>query len=488
MTDLNSSTLSAANDNVVIPPYDRDATLPGIVHFGLGGFSRAHLTMYLDRLLAAGGDAGWALSGVGLMPLDARMRDTMNAQDRLYTLVTRSPDGTAEARIIGSVAEYLFAPDDPEAVLERLAAPTTRIVTLTVTEAGYGVDDATGSFDLDRAGARADAAVGAVPTTVWGYLTAALARRKDRGLSPFTVLSCDNIQGNGAVAREALTSFARHVDPELAAFIETDVAFPNSMVDRITPATTPADIDTVEKLTGLRDEWPVGSEQFEQWVIEDRFPAGRPPLETAGAQFVDDVAPYEKMKLRLLNASHQAMSYLGLLEGFTYVHDVCEDPDFAAFLRAYMHDEAEPTLDPVPGIDLADYQDQLISRFSNRAIMDTLARQVVDGSDRVPKFLVPVIQDRLATDQPLDRCALVLAAWSAALLVGARSPERRLITSDTRLEALEAAALADDEQPGAFLRLVPTLGIDDERLTAAYVAARTRLAELGPREAVRTLA
>ncbi|MCK6065852.1 MULTISPECIES: mannitol dehydrogenase family protein [Microbacterium] len=483
MTDLNSSTLSNANDNVVIPPYDRDETLSGVVHFGLGGFSRAHLAMYLDRALSAGGERGWGVCGVGLMPGDARMRDVLAAQDRLYTLVTRSPDGATDARVIGSVAEYLYAPDSPEAVIEKLASPEVRIVSLTVTEAGYGVDDVTGRFDLDRAGARSDAVAGAVPTTVWGFLVAGLARRRERGIPPFTVLSCDNIQGNGAVAREALVGFARVAAPGLADWIATEVAFPNSMVDRITPATTSADIDAVEEITGLRDAWPVCAEEFAQWVIEDRFPAGRPALETVGAQFVADVAPYEKMKLRLLNASHQAMSYLGLLAGFTYVHDVVDDPDFAAFLGAYMREEAEPTLDPVPGIDLAAYRAQLLARFSNRAIQDTLARQVVDGSDRIPKFLVPVIEDRLATGGSLARCALVLAAWQACLARGAEDERQRLITHDIRLPLLEAAAVADEADPGAFLTHVPTLGVDDPRLREAYLAARALLSERGPRGA-----
>lgn len=488
MADLNSSTLSNANDNVVIPSYDRVGTLSGIVHFGLGGFSRAHLAMYLDRALSEGGSAEWGLCGVGLMPGDARMRDVLAAQDRLYTLVTRTPDGSAQAQVIGSIAEYLYAPDDPEAVIEKLASPAVRIVSLTVTEAGYGVDDATGIFDVDRAGARVDTTPGATPTSVWGFLAAGLRRRRDRGLRAFTVLSCDNIQANGEVAREALVSFTRAVDPELAEWISAEVAFPLSMVDRITPATTPADIEAVERLTGLRDAWPVSSEAFAQWVIEDRFPAGRPDLERVGVQFVDDVSPYEKMKLRLLNATHQAMSYVGLLEGFAFVHEVVDDADFSAFLAGYMREEAEPTLDAVPGIDLAAYRAELLARFSNRAIQDTLARQVVDGSDRIPKFLAPVIRDRLAAGGSVARCALVLAAWQACLAIGAQDPRKRLITSDTRLDVLEAAALADEDQPGAFLALVPTLGIDDPRLTSAYVAARISLAERGPRGAVRTLA
>ena len=479
--------MPSINDNVVIPSYDREKTIPGVVHFGLGGFSRAHLAAYIDDILATPGAEGWGLCGVGLMPGDARMRDALAAQDGLYTLVTRAPDGVTTTRIIGSVVDYLFAPDDPEAVIERLADPATRIVSLTVTEAGYGVDDTTGAFDLDLAGARADTITGATPRTVWGYLTAGLQRRAARGIPPFTVLSCDNIQGNGDVARTSLVGFAREVDAELADRIAADVAFPNSMVDRITPATTPEEIDAVETLTGLRDAWPVASESFAQWVVEDRFPLGRPAWEAAGAQFVEDVAPYEKMKLRLLNASHQAMSYLGLLAGLTYVHEVCEDADFVGFLEGYMHAEAEPTLDPVPGIDLRAYQRQLISRFTNRAIMDTLARQVVDGSDRIAKFLIPVITDALETGGSIQRCALVLAAWQAALARGANDADRRLITNDSRLTALEAAALADDVDPGAFVRLVPTIASEDTRLVDAYRVAKDLLVERGPRGAARAL-
>lgn len=485
MTELKSTSLNAANDNVVIPTYDRASTIPGIVHFGLGGFSRAHLAMYVDRLLNRGDADEWAVSGVGLMPLDEKMRDTLAAQDRLYTLITRASDGEPDAHIIGSIAEYLYAPDDPEAVIERLAAPTTRIVTLTVTEAGYSPvnpADIDIPADGDSRGTRSES--DAAPTTVWGYLLAGLMRRAERGIPPFTVLSCDNIQGNGSIARAALVSYARAVDFDWADRIVTDVAFPNSMVDRITPATTADDIDTVERITGLRDAWPVSSERFEQWVIEDNFPAGRPAFESVGAQFVADVAPYEKMKLRLLNASHQAMSYLGILEGFSFVHDVVRDDDFAAFLRGYMREEAAPTLDAVAGIDLAAYQEDLIARFSNHAIKDTLARQVVDGSDRIPKFLLPVIVDQIQAGGDAQRCALVLAAWQAVLLRGAIHPEDRAITSDNRLDELEAAALADEEQPGAFLARLPMRDIHDERFTRAYLRSRVELRELGPRGAV----
>lgn len=488
MPELRSSTLSIAHDNVVIPLYNRADVVPSIVHLGLGGFARAHLAMFLDRLLAAGGDPRWSVSGVGLMPGDAAMRDALAAQDRLYTLVTRASTeaGDAEARVIGSIAEYLFAPDDPEAVIERLAAPTTHLVTLTVTEAGYGYGD--DGFDLDRAGARADTAPGAVPVTAWGFLAAALRRRRDRGLPPFTVLSCDNMPGNGEIARAALIGFTRHLDPELAAWIEHSVGFPSCMVDRITPATTDRDREETAKLTGLDDRWPVCSERFAQWVIEDRFTGPRPPVEQAGAQLVADVAPYEGMKLRLLNASHQVMSYLGLLAGFTEVHEVCEDADFARFLADYQALEGEPTLDAVPGIDLADYRAQLLERFRNQAIRDTLARQVVDGSSRIPVFVLPVIGDLAAAGRPFPRAALTLAAWHACLLRGATSPASRLITNDARLDELEAAAAADPGAADGFLDAVYVGAAVPDAVRSAVRDAATALKRLGPLGAVRALA
>lgn len=485
MTGLHSSSLSGAHDNVVIPFYSREGVTPGIVHLGLGGFARAHLAMYLDALLAAGGDPAWSLSGVGLMPGDAAMRDALAAQDRLYTLVTRATADDAEARIIGSIAEYLFAPDDPEAVIERLAAPTTHLVTLTVTEAGYGRGEH--GFDLDRAGARADAQPGATPTTAWGFLAAALRRRRKRGLPAFTVLSCDNMPGNGEIARDALLGFASSADSGLAEWISAEVAFPSCMVDRITPATTDRDREETAALTGLDDRWPVCSERFAQWVIEDRFSGPRPPVERVGAQLVADVAPYEAMKLRLLNASHQVMSYLGLLAGFAEVHEVCDDPDLARFLVGYMAEEATPTLDDVPGIDLAAYRAQLLERFRNRAIRDTLARQVVDGSSRIPVFLLPVIADLAVAGRPFPRSALVLAGLHACLAGGAADPSSRLITADARLDELEAAAAADPGAADGFLDAAYGAAVPGA-VRDAVRAAAAALRELGPREAVRSLA
>ncbi|MBK7822310.1 MAG: mannitol dehydrogenase family protein [Tessaracoccus sp.] len=469
---------------IPVPAYDRAAVTPAIVHFGVGAFHRAHQALYLDRVLNAG-DAGWGIVGVGLLPGDSATRDVAAEQGGLYTLTTLAPDGEAATRVVGSILDVVFGPDDPERVLALLSAPTTRIVSLTITEGGYAIDDATGAFapsdpltlaDLDGAG---------LPRSAWGYLTEALRRRRAAGIAPFTVLSCDNVQGNGHVARLALTSFARHRDPELAGWIDAEVAFPSSMVDRITPVVTPEVARGVEERCGVEDRWPVQSESYLQWVLEDEFTLGRPPLDAVGVQLVDDVVPYERMKLRLLNASHQAMSYLGLLAGFTMVDEVCTDPDFLAFLRGYMRDEAIPTLGPVPGIDLDDYCHQLIARFASQAVRDTLARQVVDGSDRIPKFLLPVVREQLAAGGPIDRCATVLAGWGLYLeghLVEGSPP-----LADRRAEELLARAALEQEEPGALLGYVPVFGYlgGDDRLRTAYLAARRRIVEQGARTAVR---
>jgi mannitol 2-dehydrogenase len=315
-----------------------------VVHIGLGGFHRAHEAMYHDRLLARGGNEGWAICGVGVMPADRRMQEVLAAQDGLYTLVVKHPDGTYEPRVIGAITDFRLAAQDVEAALERLAAETTRIVSLTVTEGGYGVDDVTGEFDAGRPPVAADLEPGAAPSTAFGVVTEALRRRRERGLPAFTVMSMDNLQGNGHLARRAFTSFARLRDPGLGDWIDEHAAFPSSMVDRITPQTTDEDRAAVEARFGVRDAWPVVCEPWTQWVLEDAFAAGRPPYEDVGVQVVDDVEPYELMKLRLLNASHQALCYFAWLSGHRLVHEAMGDPLLRGLLERYMEEEGAPAV------------------------------------------------------------------------------------------------------------------------------------------------
>ncbi|PNH79936.1 mannitol dehydrogenase family protein [Arthrobacter sp. AFG20] len=488
MTSLNDAALPELAGRLSVPNYDRSAVSTGIVHFGVGGFHRSHEAMFIDRLLNRGGSNDWGICGVGVLPSDARMRDILQTQDGLYTLVLKNHAGGDDARIIGSINEYLYAPDDPAAVIGKLADPATRIVSLSVTEGGYSINGSTGEFDPRARDILHDLEPNTVPQSVFGFITAALERRRRDGLRPFTIMSCDNIQGNGNVARKSLVSFARLKDPTLADWISENVAFPNSMVDRITPVTTDADRAAVSHSYGLTDAWPVIAEPFEQWVLEDKFTAGRPRLEDVGVQIVEDVEPYELMKLRLLNASHQVMSYLGYLAGHRYVHEVCTDPQFVDFVLRYMAEEATPTLRPVPGIDLSAYRTELIRRFSNPAIQDTLARQMVDASDRIPKFVLPVIREQLELSGPIDRAALVVAAWSR-FLEGTDEEGQPIEITDRRLEALQAAVRTDQDDPGSFLNLPEVFGDlgQNARFVAAYCQAREALKRSGARAAVQDL-
>ena len=488
MVNLTLSALPSLSPPVSVPQYDPAQLKTGIVHFGVGGFHRSHEAMYIDRLLNAGGHADWAICGVGVLPGDARMRDVLAAQDNLYTLLTRSPGGQDEARVIGAIHEFLYAPGDPEAVLKKLADPATRIVSLTVTEGGYSVSNATGEFEATAPDIRHDLETDEAPRTVFGFLTEGLRRRRDSGVPPFTVVSCDNMQGNGHVTQHALSAFARLKNAELGDWIAAEVAFPNSMVDRITPVTTDQTRAELADTYGLEDAWPVVAESFTQWVLEDRFTLGRPALETVGVQVVQDVEPYELMKLRLLNASHQAMSYLGLLAGDTHVHQVCQNELFVDFLLGYMKQEAIPTLRPVPGVDLAAYSHQLIERFASQAIQDTLERLIFDSSERIPKFLLPVVREQLSVGGEIGHAALVVASWSlyaAETLPGGRFP----VLPDARAALLSAAAGQEATHPGTFLDLREVFGDlgQNERFRAAYLAARESLRLNGPLGALKTL-
>ena len=487
MTALTQNALDKLD--IAVPAYDRTAVRPGIVHFGVGGFHRAHQAMYLDRLMNDGKALDWGIAGVGVMPADQRMAEVMKAQDCLYTLVVKHPDGTLEPRVIGSIVDYLFAPDDPEAVLARMADPATRIVSLTITEGGYHVHQVTGELDTSDAGLAADLVEGATPISVFGFVVAALARRRAAGVAPFTVMSCDNIPGNGQVARKMLTSFARLKDPELADWISREVRFPNSMVDRITPVTADADRDALADRFGVDDGWPVVCEPFTQWVLEDDFGADRPPYEEVGVQLVGDVEPYELMKLRLLNASHQALCYLGYLDGYRYAHEVCQDKLFVDFLLAYMDEEATPTLPEVPGVDLFQYKRQLIERFANPEVRDTLARLCAESSDRIPKWLLPVIREQLAAGRGIDRSALVVASW-ARYAEGVDEQGEPIEVVDRLRDKLVERAQRNRDDPLVFISDPDLFGdlAADERFVAEYTSSLSSLHERGARSTLQGLA
>lgn len=479
---LSQAALADLRETVARPGYDRSTVTTGIVHFGVGGFHRAHQAMYLDRLMNAGEALEWGICGVGALPHDKRIVDTLTAQDGLYTLVVKHPDGHREARVIGSITELMFAPDDPQSVVDRLADRQTRIVSLTITEGGYLVNQVTGEFDPSDPNIEHDLQPDAVPRTVFGFIVAGLAARRAADEVPFTVMSCDNLPGNGDVARKMITAFARLRDPGLADWMDEHVAFPNAMVDRITPVTAPEDITRLSQDFGVDDGWPVVCEPFTQWVIEDRFTDGRPPFENAEVQVVGDVVPYELMKLRLLNASHQALCYLGYLAGHRYAHEVCQDPLFVDFLLGYMEHEGSPTLPEVPGVDLDTYRHQLIERFANPEVRDTLARLCAESSDRIPKWLVPVITENLRTGGAIERSALVVAAW-ARYAEGTDEQGAPIEVVDRLKSRVMTAAAKQSDDPLAFLRDRDLFGdlVDHERFTTAYTTALASLHERGAR-------
>ena len=481
-------------ESPLAPDYDRSAMSTGIVHIGVGGFHRAHEAACLDSLMRrrAGSAApeaaclDWGICGVGLLPGDTRMRDALAGQGHLYTLVRKHPGGLRDPAVIGSIHDYLFAPDDPEAVLSLLSAPSTRIVSLTITEGGYNVDDTTGEFHVFSPGAVHDAEHPGEPTTAFGYIVEALRRRREAGTVPFTVLSCDNLPGNGKVARTAVVSQAAMSDPELADWIDGNVAFPSCMVDRITPQTTQTDIAELRRGLGVEDAWPVVCEPFSQWVLEDDFPAGRPAFERVGVQMVEDVVPYELMKLRLLNASHQGLGHWGRLLGMAYGHEAAGDPDVAAWVRAFLEREALPRLRPVPGIDLAAYVDTLFERFTNAAIADTLLRLAQFGPSGMPKFVLPTVRDNLAAGGPIRLGAAMCAAWS----LGAAGTDEN---GDPIPVADDLRPLAERQEAGeetAFIANAEIFGdlARDERFAATYLEELAALRSQGARARLRALA
>lgn len=446
------------------PQYDRSRIKVGIVHFGVGGFHRAHQAMYVDRLLNQGLARKWGICGVGVLPRDRRIRDTLRNQDHLYTLTLAHPDGTRESRVIGSIVDFRYAPDDPESVIELLADRAVRIITLTITEGGYNEPF----------------------SAVFPLVTEALNRRRLRGLKSPTIVSCDNIVGNGHIARQAFTSYAEPSNPALAQWMDDNTRFPSSMVDRITPVTTP---DVIEGLTaefGVADACPVITEPFAMWALEDDFADGRPPLDRAGVTFTDDVSPYEAMKLRLLNASHQGLCYFAYLAGYRLVHDAARDPLFAEMLSRYMDFEAMPTLTPVPG--LQEFKDGLLPRFANAHVRDTVARLCAESSDRIPKWLLPVVRDNLRSGGPVRLSAAIVASW-ARYAEAVDEEGRPIDVVDPRADTLIALARSQRTDALAFLANRSIFGnlIEEPRFVAPYLWTLDSLHHHGARATVAKL-
>ncbi|WP_224366401.1 mannitol dehydrogenase family protein [Hyalangium versicolor] len=417
MHTLDQAHLSALPKSIVRPGYDRSKLRAGIAHIGVGGFHRAHEAIYLDRILSRPGHEAWGILGINLLPQDAAMAAAMKRQDGLYTVSEMAPDGTHVSRVVEAMVEYLYAPEQPKAVLDRLSHPDIRIVSLTITEGGYLIDDQ-GRFNLQHPSVVEDLAHPHEPKGAFGYLIEALDRRRKAGVKPFTVMSCDNLRHNGVQAKRACVAFARARDPELAAWIEREVGFPNAMVDRITPATDDATRKKLRELTDVDDAAPVICEDFIQWVLEDDFRNGRPEWEAGGVMITKDVSPYEDAKIRLLNASHTMLSYPAYLSGYRKVDDALHDPLFSGYLRDFLDRDAGVFLRSLPGLDIEEYKPTLLRRFSNRAVGDQLARLCIDGGSKIPGFLLPTVHALLGAGRSLHRIAFFLAAYDRYLRGG----------------------------------------------------------------------
>ena len=447
--------MNASLPPVMMPAYDRSKLKPGIVHIGLGNFHRAHMAVYLDDLFALGESHDWAILGAGVRAPDAAMRDALKAQDCLSTVIELDPQGR-RARRVGAMVDFLPVQPDNAALIAAMADPAIRIVSLTVTEGGYFIDPATGQFDPKAPEIMADAANPARPATAFGAILAALKARRAAGVQPFTVMSCDNLPGNGYVTQSAVVGLARLSDPALADWVAANVAFPNGMVDRITPATGPRERAMAAEF-GLADPVPVTCEPFRQWVVEDNFPSGRPALEKVGVTFTPHVHAYEMMKIRILNGGHATIAYPGGLMDIEFVHEAMANPLISAFLDKVEGEEIIPYVPPVPDTDLATYYALIRERFSNPEVMDTERRLCLDGSNRQPKFIVPSIRDALAAGGKVEGLALVSALW-CRYCYGVTEGGNEIAPNDPNWDRLVPLARAAKDDPSAWLSMREVYG------------------------------
>ena len=457
---LSQATLDAVADHAIVPAYDRTGLRPRIVHIGPGNFHRVHQAVYLDRLLAGGHGEDWGICAVELLdsPDNRARADAYRAQDTLYTVTEIDNDASRSVRVVGAIVEYLHAPADRDAVLARIADPDTRIVSLTITEGGYNIDETTGAFDLAAPAVAAELA-GGPPTTAFGYIVHALRRRHAAGTGPFAVMSCDNLRSNGDTARLSIMSFARALDPALAGWIEANVTFPNSMVDRIAPRVTAQTRDALNLATGIADAIPVFSEAFSQWVIEDRFATGRPAWPQVGVQVRDDVHAFEAIKGRMLNASHGMMAVPALLLGYRTVHDGMTDPRLRQLLEVFLTRDVIPRLSGPPDVSLTEYKDAVIGRFANPNVVDQILRIVADNAARLPTFHTVTIERLLADGADPVREAFLLAGYRRSLRglddYGAAYPiDEPHLADDDRALILDADPVATlRSRPFARMRL-----------------------------------
>ncbi|MDT5243245.1 MAG: sorbose reductase [Mycobacterium sp.] len=482
MTELNEGTFSRLPSNVATPPYDRTRLKRGIAHFGVGNFHRAHQAFYIDRCLALPGQDDWGIVGIGLSGGERGQKkaDQFRSQDCLYSLTVAPAHGATSVRVIGAQLDYLLAPEQPADVLELLTDPALRIVTLTITEGGYHVDPESGVFVIDHPDVAHDLTGEGDPRTVFGFVTKALARRRAAGTKPFTVVSCDNLRHNGEVARAAFVGFASALDQELAAWIDSNVTFPNSLVDRITPSVSAKDAARLNAASGLADQIPLVAEDFSQWVIEDRFVDGRPALHEVGVQFSDEVKLWEQVKVRVLNAGHLTLTYPALLLGYHEVAEAMRDPQIPVLLERFLDKVVLPLLESPRDVNLVGYKNTVLERFSNEAMHDQLTRIASDSASKVAVFLTTTLQQVLARGTDHHLPAFILAAWSR-VLQGKDDDGKSFEVTEPRLDETARRLLISGD-PREALRVEPLVAsgaAEHADFVATFGYYRNALAEQG---------
>lgn len=482
-TRLSLQTLGDLGPAVRVPHYERQQLSAGIVHIGVGNFHRAHQAVYLDRLFDLGEGHDWAIIGAGVRPADAEMRARLLAQDHLTTIVELAPSGH-HASVTGSMIDFVEIGAHHEPLIAAMARPDIRIVSLTVTEGGYYLD-AHGAFDQNHPDIVHDAANPDKPITAFGAILAALRQRRAAGISPFTVMSCDNVPGNGDVSRNTISGLAELDDPEFAGWVREHVAFPNGMVDRITPATGARERELVKNEFGVEDAAPVLCEPFMQWVLEDHFPTGRPALEKVGVTFTDRVHAFETMKIRILNGGHAIIAYAAGLLDIEFAHEAMQDDQIGAFLRKVETEEVVPHVPPVPDTDLVEYLSTIEQRFANRDIGDAITRLCHDGSNRQPKFIVPSVRDNLASGMVPEGLALVSALW-CRYCYGETESGRLIAPNDPNWDALVQRARAARDDPAQWLAMRDIYGdaSSNPQFQSAFAQALRTVWEAGTRQAL----
>jgi mannitol 2-dehydrogenase len=485
---MNHLDLENLPPSVLGPDYVRSGVIPGIAHIGVGAFHRAHLAVYIEACLSDADQRGWGLLGINLLERDKDLARALQDQDNLYSVTEFAPDSTSVTRVIGAMVEHVYAPDDPAALLVRLADPSIRIASLTITEGGYLLDG-NGNFRFDDEGVVHDLAHRQLPRTAFGFVVGALALRRAAGVPPFTVMSCDNLRHNGDQARRAFVAYATAHSPELGAWIEDQVDFPNAMVDRITPATNAGRRDELNAASGLDDRVPVVCENFIQWVVEDRFRHGRPAWERHGAQMVADVTPYEEAKIRLLNGAHQMLSYPAFLAGYRRVDVALADPLFHNYLQNFLECDAGVWLHSLPGMELSGYGLKLLQRFANSAIADQLARLCLDGGSKIPGFLEPTLSACLHAGRDARRLAFLLACFDRYVRIGRDDfLQAYPLREPSVMQRIQP--MIDSDSPMTLLESAELVGIkasSDSRFVAQYLTFVEHLSRHGVRETLNNL-